>query len=64
MGGGNDHCKPSTHFMYNQNRIDLHPYIQCLPPPIAFIHGDLWGSFRVLDKGKIELQKHVCKYFS
>ena len=59
--GGNDHCKHSTHYTYIQNRIDLNPYTQCLTSPSAFIHGDLWGSFRVLDKGEIELQKHVCK---
>ena len=50
---------PSTHYTYIQNRIDLHKYRQCLPPPSAFIHGDLWGSFIVLDRGDLELLR-VC----
>ena len=63
MGGGNDHCRPCTHYMYYQNGIDLHPYTQCFPPPSAFIHGGLWGSFRLLHKGRIDRHKHVCRYF-
>ena len=48
-------CKPSTHYIYNQNKIDLPPYTQCLPPPSAFIHGDLWGSFIFSSKVNPEL---------
>ena len=38
-----------TIIIYNQNRIDFPPYTQCFLPPRAFIHGDPWGSFIVLD---------------
>ena len=48
-------------YTYNQNRIDLQSYTQCLPPPSALIHGDLWGSFIVLDGGHLELLEHIGK---
>ena len=64
MGRGNGHCKPSTHYTYIQNRIDLHSYTQCLPPPSAFIHGDLWGSFIALDRADLELLEHMSKSLS
>ena len=54
----------STHYKYIQNRIDLHSYTQCLPPPSEFIHGDLWGSFIVLDRGDLELLQHMSKSLS
>ena len=36
--------------IYYQNGIDLHTYTQCLPPPSAFIHEDLWRSLIGLDR--------------
>ena len=38
-------------------------YTLGLPPSSAFIHGDLWRSFWVLDRCDLGPLKHVGKYF-
>ena len=51
-------------YIYNQKRIDLPSYTQCLPLHSALIHGDLWGSFIVLDRGDLGPLENMGKSFS
>ena len=37
---------------------------QVSPIPSALIHGDLWGSFIVLDRGDLELLEHISTSLS
>ena len=50
---------------YDTTRIGyicpIHTYFY--PYPSAFIHGDLWRSFRVLDRGDLGLFEYIEKYF-
>ena len=46
---------------YDTTRIG---YTHLFYPPSALIHGDLWVSFIVLDRGDLELLEHIGKSFS
>ena len=54
-----DQCKQSTQYLHHKNRRDFPQYTPSFPIPSAFIHGDLWGSFIVLDRGDLELLEHI-----
>ena len=63
-GRGYDQCKQSTHYLHHKNRVDFPQYTPSFPIPSALIHGDLWGSFIVLDRGDLELLEHIGKSLS
>ena len=52
-GRGYDQCKQSTHYLHHKNRVNLPQYTPSFTIPSALIHGDLWRSFIVLDRGDI-----------
>ena len=63
-GRGYDQCKQSTHYLHHKNRVDISKYTPSFPIPSALIHGDLWGSFIVLDREDLELLEHIGKSLS